>query len=370
MTNNTLKYLIKSSDSYPCFVWPVVENNDGLYLALSNEKQTVTSFRKIDSLSEFEIVISIPDAKIVINEGSETIFAYAFDENRYFYDTLDVFSEKIKGFLKSEPEAVGEDVFKKYALYSKIDADAKINKILVDIIENETDNFLFEWAKSKIIERKRTRIVLPIPEKYRHARNLCPTIRQLKSSLANSDIPFLVNLANELTESSILQNDYVLERERNVHGGYVNILSADLQKTELAENVLDAMAGNMTDTAYKVCTAQADIISYSDVIYEIKARVLERNIVIDTKENFEFFDISEVPYALELQNILKNIIFWECEKGEKESYLLMVKKDVWEESLSMEPFGNKVGYITIPYAITFDIFNYLLTHEKTRKIAA
>ena len=372
MSNIILKYLIKSSDSYPCFVWPVVEKDGELQLVLSNGQQTITSFRKIDDLRDFEIAIPVPtpDSDVKFTEESPTVFAYAFDENRYFYGTFGKFSEEIKSFLQSNPEAVGTDVFKQYALYAKIKADALIDKLLVGILENETDSFLRDWACSKIREHKQNRVCLPLPNKYNDPQTkLYPTVNYLKTILKRSGISFLVELAKELTDRPLLPNEDVLERERKVHGGYVNILTADLQKTELAEDVLDAMADNMKDTAYKFCFSQSSV-DYSDVIYEIKARVLERNIAINTKERFEFFDISEVPYASELQNILRNVIFWECEKEGTASYLLMVKKNVWENSVSMEPLGNRVGYIPLPLNPISEIFDYFLNHEKTQKIAA
>jgi len=117
MPNNQIKWLVKKSDTFPCFLWPIVEKEDGsLYLPLSNDKQKVTSFRKIDSIDGFTIRIPVPDTDITIEEGAETIFAYAFNETIFFYDTLKIFSQEIKEHLNENPEAVGTDVFKQYAL--------------------------------------------------------------------------------------------------------------------------------------------------------------------------------------------------------------------------------------------------------------
>jgi hypothetical protein len=124
----------------------------------------------------------------------------------------------------------------------------------------------------------------------------------------------------------------------------------------------------MIDTTYKICSAQASS-NYSEVIYEIKARLLEKNIEIDTKEKLEFFDVSKVPHAKDLQELLKNIVFWECAKGDnKESYLLIVEEDDWENSSSMESLGDKIHYLPIPATKAARIFNDLLTHGE--KIAA
>ena len=244
MPEKKLKYLVKTSDEFPCFLWPVVMCDNLLYLPASNEKLIITSFRNIESLEKYDIVIKIDETNIILEKDSPTIFAYAFSKNEYYYASIDEFSKQMDKMLSTHAYDISKmDVFKQYELFSTIKNENQINCLLENVLRTENNQFIRNWAETKLGERQQKGINLKDRKEEIARRKRIPrAVEYYGASVANTG---RINL-EEQTIKHVMSKQLSIEEQ---------IIEKVVKKSKLnkrdVESVIKDYFNALTDAVYK-----------------------------------------------------------------------------------------------------------------------
>lgn len=168
------------------------------------------------------------------------------------------------------------------------------------------------------------------------------------------------------TSTNELNKNELLKKEMEMKGKHIRILTADLKKTELAVDVLDAMAKNMEHTTYEYYIYQNhNSDDFTKVIREMRTCILKRNPKIDIVKRLKFFSVTSDLETVLFQRF-KNLICFKYGRKKGEAYQLIVHKNVWENSESMEPHGDNLFFYARPYINVHRIFSLL--NKKARRL--
>jgi tetratricopeptide (TPR) repeat protein len=362
--------LIKIADEYPCFTFPIAEENGIFYMPLYDENTRITGFQVIDDIMDYSIRISIPEDKMLtVQPGYRALFGYApsSDFEECILGKYEEFIEKLKAFVEVNPDTINLlPIGKQYELFRTINDEYLISKFFVTVIMGDTSPQIKRWAKNEVKKYKNCEFKQTDSDLVFLFGEDCSLIkgiiqRALNERVASiesferlclnklnehrsTDLSKLLskNYANEIvginkvllsSESNIFSSLFsfrslytlpeLLKEEGDVQKGRVLIQSIDLNKTELRSETLNEMEINMRDgTVYDYYFSEP-CDDCEETVYKIKAQILSRNPEIDVNKQMRFWDISEWDEAQKYNKILKNIVFWECERGVKKAFVLL-----------------------------------------------
>ena len=358
-----LKYFIRTSESYPCFLLPIAEENTGLYFQqIIDEKNKVIGFS--EAIFDVNKALLIPEEQQQeIELGCEAFYAFMtseIDEPLLCkIDELILYLKEYSLKFLGEGGQYSNDILsaeKQYEIASFIGDNNLLHTVLVAAIESEVPEIEYwayheffklhqkhvishqnktEWRKKyeDYIVDKKNQLLINHLNKFIHG-------KRLRSNHYSEQTKYVIAVLNSLNNyigssrriSEVFERcveiSDVLAREVALEKGDVFVLSRDLNSTENVENILDVMAVNMADgTEYqylfsKKCTSK----ERNAIINNIKANVLIRDPKINTRKQMKFYDLNLMKDSDDLLTAFHNFVY--LKKGDKmEFYVLVPDKE-------------------------------------------